>query len=117
MKNSILFLMLFAATGVFAACPIDGISNACVAQFQNSITPPYTQFQPTPITQPKSTLQQNPQVREFSPTPTSTTINRGDLGEKALRTFGPQDSDFGYNSSCQFGICRNTGTPATFNNQ
>lgn len=106
MKHLLIFSLILISTPVFASCPIDGATNACIAQFQT-----------VPVAKPMQTvIKRTDAVREFSSTPTTTAIDREPSDSRPLRTFGPTQQDYGYNSSCQFGICRNTGTPTNFTN-
>ena len=55
------------------------------------------------------------QVRNYSETPETNLNPKENHITKQLRNFGQSQSDFSYNSSCQFGVCMNTGAPQLFN--
>ena len=107
MKIFPVLIAILISYPAFAACPIDGINDACIAEFQ--ALPNISPAQPSLIRRNSS--------KEFTSTPNAITLDNQDLSGKPLRTFGPTTSDYGYNSSCQFGICRNTGTPKNFEGQ
>jgi hypothetical protein len=100
MKKILVLSLIFFAVPVYSACLVDG--NSCsIANFQSE-----TEMS----TQSKSST--------FSPTPSA---DRDPLKEptisKPLRGFGQQESDYSYNSSCQFGVCNQTGAPKLFPNR
>ena len=101
MKNIIILIAVIITVPVFAACPIDGISDACVAEFN-----PVASTSPIPVGR-NSQAFNKPFKETVNTTPMSREI--GPMGN--LREFGPTTQDYNYNSSCQFGICRTTGTP------
>ena len=105
MKKFVLLIIIFISYPAFAACPIDGISDACIAEFQA-----------VPLAEPmKMTLPKNETVKEFSATPSATNNFEKEIdANTSLRKFGPQSQNYGYNSSCQFGVCQTTGTPKSF---
>lgn len=105
MKNFVTLIIIFISYPAFAACPIDGISDACIAEFQA-----------VPLAEPmKMTLPKNETVKEFSPTPSTTgNLEREIDADTSLRKFGPQSQNYGYNSDCQFGVCQTSGTPTVF---
>lgn len=102
MKRYIIISLILTSLPVFASCPIDGSSNACsIAEFhQKEFIPTYAP---------------NGEIKEYSDTP-ETRLNPNDdsADKKMLREFGPKNSDFGYNTNCQFGICKKSGTPQPF---
>ena len=104
MKTFLFLTAVLISYPVFAACPIDGITDACIAEFQ--AIPNITPIQP-------KLIQRKP-MGEFISTPSGISVEKQDLSGKPLRTFGPTSNDYGYNSSCQFGICSNTGAPKNF---
>lgn len=100
--NKIVFLIAITLTlPTFAACSIDESSSCSIAEFRQ------TELIPTYDT--KSGIQ------EFSDTPEVRLKPLSDnIPEKQLRSFGPQPSDYSYNTSCQFGVCNNSGAPELF---
>ena len=104
MKKLLLLILILTSYPVFAACPVDGTTNACIADIER-----------TPITEPTQTLMPQMEAKkEFSATPSNIGVEREIQPEKGVRDFGPNNQNYGYNSSCQFGICRTTGTPKNF---
>lgn len=100
MKKFFLLTVILATMPVFASCPIDGSGSACtIAEFQTPKMQPYSK---------KSDVQEFSEEQPTDLEPTSMTT------ERSLRTFMQKGSDFNYNASCQFGICKQTGTPQSF---
>lgn len=102
MKKIIILSLILTSIPVFASCPIDSDGAACsIAQFQRE------EF--VPIYSPKGG------IKEFSATPEAR-LNpaKVDAPEKELRKFRQQETDYSYNSSCQFGVCNQTGAPQLF---
>ena len=98
-----LFLIATILTSpVFAACPIDGTTDACIAEIKTS-----------PVVS-SPTFIQNEINRDFVGVEPLTGMGRNDKKSNNLRNFSATNQDYSYNSSCQFGVCRNTGTPKTF---
>lgn len=104
MKNLTLLVFILTSYPVFAACPID--ASSCIAEFQQLQT-----LQSAPMQTPK-----NISPKTFSPIPSTTNLSR-EISPTNTRMFGPTDEDYGYNSSCQFGVCQKTGTPKTFSSK
>ena len=100
MKNIIILTAFLITLPAIATCPIDGITDACVAEFNPVPTVnPIPQRNPAAFNKPfKETVNTTPLSREIGP-------------KEGLQNFGPTIQDYNYNSSCQFGICRTTGTP------
>lgn len=100
----IIFFVFISCYSAYASCPVDGYS-ACIAEFQT-----------VPLAEPmKMSIPKNSTVKEFSSTPsTAGNLEREIDADTSLRKFGPQSQNYGYNSSCQFGVCQTTGTPKTF---
>lgn len=76
-----------------AACPIEGGETVCsLPGFRERVTPVYN---PT-----------GENISEFSDSPEArlTPIDRSDIREQA-QSFAPTESDYNYNSNCQFGVC------------
>lgn len=102
MKFLLFLIFTITSVPVFAACPIEG--DSCIAEFQ-----------PVQLAAPiKMSIPTNSTVKEFSSTPSNMNLEREIDAETNLRKFGPQSQNYGYNSSCQFGVCQTAGTPKTF---
>ena len=102
----ILFLIvIIAASPAFAACPIDSNSGACVAEFQSNIQD---------IILPERTLSSPAKPKEFSGVKENIPKEEEINPAQNRRDFGAKGNDYGYNSSCQFGVCPDTGTPKNF---
>ena len=101
MKKFLLLILILTSYPVFASCPIDGITDACVAEFS-----PVPSLNPIPANR-------NPEgfSRPFQGVVNTTPISKEIGPSNKTREFGPTTQDYNYNSSCQFGICRTTGTP------
>lgn len=103
MKKLLITIAILSSSCVYATCPIDGISTSCsVAEFQ--------QQQPMQRTySPKST------IKEFAGSPEARLKpSQNNEPSQNLRDFGPQPADYSYNTSCQFGVCNDSGTPQLF---
>lgn len=103
MKTFLFISALFVLTShsCFASCLIDDIDTACsVAGLRAPLNNSFSQDSHTPD------LSDNPDVKLKPPENKITS---------QLRDFGQQPSDFSYNSSCQFGVCNQTGAPKLFN--
>lgn len=83
----------------FATCPIEEGATVCsVPGFREKVPPIYN---------PSS------HIKEFSGSPEArlTPLDRSDIRKEA-DSFAPSESNFNYNSSCQFGVClQNRDTP------
>lgn len=106
MKNLLFLIAILSIIPAFASCPIDGNSSACIAEFQQTSIPDVTQ-NPALLSTPAP-------ANTFSATPPIIDTEREIGPTKNLRNFGTTSQDYGYNSSCQFGVCMETGTPKTF---
>ena len=99
MKKFLILSALLFAIPTFAACPIDGSETVCqLPGFREQVEPIYNH---------KSN------ISEFSGTPAGrlNPVDRSDIGQQ-IRQFSPAESDYSYNSSCQFGVCmQNRSTP------
>ncbi len=101
MKKILLFvILLISATQIsFATCPIDGNETVCsLPGFREKVSPVYN---------PSSNL------KEFSGSPEARLhpLDRSDIRDQA-QSFAPNQYDYSYNSSCQFGVClQNRDTP------
>lgn len=101
MKKFLVLSFVLSSIPVFASCPIDGSGEACVAQFTRE-----------PMEQ---TYSPKSDIKEFSNTPEARLQPaRVTAPENELRTFRQVQNDYSYNSSCQFGVCNQTGAPQLF---
>lgn len=92
MKKFLILSVFLFAVPAFASCPIDGSETVCsLPGFREQVTPSFN---------PRGS------VREFADSPevTNDKIERSEI-TKQIRDFAPIESDFNYNSSCQFGVC------------
>lgn len=94
--KKILILSFILIVGVFlpsfATCPIDEGATVCsVPGFREKVPPIYN---------PSS------HIKEFSGSPEArlNPLDRSDIRNEAS-SFTPTESNFNYNSSCQFGVC------------
>ena len=98
-KNLVMILfMVFNAGNCFAMCSVDDVSICTVSGFREQVSPIYA---------PKYN------VSEFSASPEArlNPVDRSDIGQQ-IREFAPTESNYSYNSSCQFGVCmKNRNTP------
>ena len=103
MKKFLISVVILTSSCVYAACPIDGSSDACsLAEIQQSQPMERIDF-------PSSG------IKEFSGIPDDRMKQSQDnKPRKNLREFGPQTNDYSYNTSCQFGSCNESGTPQLF---
>lgn len=105
MKNLLLLIFVLTYGQIVSACPISGGETACVANIQpDTLSPIQTQ---TPLA-----LQQR-EANQFKETPSNINQSR-EIKPVQTRNFGSNSNEYGYNSSCQFGVCLNTGTPKIF---
>ena len=101
--RNILILLISTITiaPIYAACLIDDMDTACsLATLREPMNTSYSQDSHVPD------FSENPNVR-LNP--------RSNKVASQLRDFGQQSTDFSYNSSCQFGVCNQTGAPKLFN--
>lgn len=101
MKKIFIFFCLLLTVPTFAMCSVEEGATVC----SSSIAGIREEFSPT----------YNPQsgISEFSDTPEARLkpIKRDNI-EYQMRQFEPTESNFNYNSSCQFGVClKNRNTP------
>ena len=93
--------IILISSSVHANCLIDDIGTACnISEFRKPISTSYNR---------------GSQIKEYSDTPDTLLNPRENALTKQLRNFGQSQSDFSYNSSCQFGVCMDTGAPQLFN--
>lgn len=97
----LLFLSSFLITiPVFATCSIDGLSCS-LAEFQKSSDTTYST---------------KPIINEFAVSPEARLKpDENTPDKKMLRDFGPNNSEYGYNTNCQFGVCYERNTTPLFN--
>ena len=99
MKKFLIFSFLLSNLPSFAARPMAGGETVCsVPGFREQVTPVYS---------PHSN------ISEFSESPEArlNPLDRSDIRQQA-DSFAPTESNFNYNSSCQFGVClQNRATP------
>lgn len=106
MKHFFIAICLLISIPTYAACLIDAENSSCsIAEFQ--------QQQPMQRTySPKS------QIKEFAGSPEARLKpSQDDRPRQELRSFGPKPGDYSYNSSCQFGVCYDSGAPQLFENR
>lgn len=102
MKKFIILSFLLTSLPTLAACSLDGENTACsIAQFSRE-----------PM---QKTYAPNSNIKEFSGTPEAR-LNpaKVDAPSRELRNFRQVEEDYSYNSSCQFGVCNQTGAPQLF---
>lgn len=95
MKKYLILFAMFLVMPAYAMCPVeDGAAVCSLPGFREQVSPIYN---------PKTN------INEFSGTPEARLrpIDRSDIGQQ-IREFAPAESDYSYNSSCQFGVCMQT---------
>lgn len=101
MKKFLIFALFLTSTPIFASCLIDGSSTACSLSERRK--------------ELKTTFSTKPSIEEFSDMPdVRLTPMKNENETRILREFGPKTSDYSYNSSCQFGVCYDSGAPTKF---
>ncbi len=92
MKKFLILSVILISAPVFASCPVDGSATSCsIAQIREPMSPTY---------------QTTPNISEFSGSPEARLAPANNNAvESQLREFRPQNKDYSYNSSCQFGMC------------
>lgn len=100
MKKFLILSALLFPLSTFATCPIeDGATSCSIAEFKE-INPTYS---------PSSNL------KEFSETPEARlNPTKSPVREFKKRDFGVSNTDFSYDSSCQFGVCTDFGKDVLF---
>ncbi len=92
MKKFLIISVFFSLMPVYAMCPVeDGATVCTLPGFREQLPPTYSQK--TNINE----FAESPEVR-LNP------IQRDDIQEQT-REFAPVESNYSYNSSCQFGVC------------
>ena len=108
MKHLLSTIIILTCLPSFAACPVEN-GGACLAEFQGTGIPD--------ITNPSANLLPNLPSANFSATPAAVNSGREYEPKKETRVFSSMEQNYGYNSSCQFGVCMDTGTPKIFPNE
>ena len=104
MKKVFLIVIFSILYPAYASCPIDLEGGACIADLEKVKT-----INPK-LQHPEETIfPENFMSKEIE---NNFSVDNTAKGKK--RDFGPQNNDYGYNPSCQFGICTNSSTPKTF---
>lgn len=104
MKNLLIPAVLILFTiPAFSMCSIDEAAVCTLPGFREQLTPTYSQK--TNINE----FADSPEVR-LNP------INRDDI-QIQTREFAPQESNYSYNSSCQFGVCMQNRAKPIFQQQ
>lgn len=108
-KKFILLIVILISYPVYSACPIEADNTACIAEFQNTSIPA--------LPSSDSKLMTPNTAVKFSGTPDITDSSREISPKKSLRNFSANNQDYGYNASCQFGACPESGTPKIFSQE
>lgn len=103
MKKIIILTIILTLYPACGACPING--DACIAEF------PPIQLESTP-----SNINPPKMPKPFTSVTSDIDLSREIKPAKA-RNFRSNNTEYGYNSSCQFGVCMDTGTPKNFPNE
>lgn len=103
MKKYLIILAILSMPPIFASCPIDGENTACsIAEFQSQ-QPMQRSYSPSST------------IKEFADSPEARLKpSQDNEPSQNLRSFGPQPADYSYNTSCQFGVCNESGSPQLF---
>ena len=103
MKKYFILAAMLSTLPVFALCPIDAEEGVCSASagFREKFSSTYS---------PQSA------IKEFSGTPEArlNPVKRTDFSNEA-RNFSNTESNFNYNSNCQFGVCLQDNSKPIFN--
>ena len=100
MKKLLIISLFLTILPSFASCPINDDATSCsIAEFKE-INPTYS---------PSGS------IKEYSDTP-ETRLNpvENEVRELKKRDFGVNNTDFSYNTSCQFGVCTDFGKDVLF---
>ena len=99
-KYIILLAVILASNNAYSSCLIDDIGTACdISEFRKPMNTSYGR---------------GSQIQIYSDSPETNLNPKENKLTKQLRNFGQSQSDFSYNSSCQFGVCMDTGAPQLF---
>lgn len=100
MKKFFIIFSLLISIPAFASCPIEeGTTSCSIAEFKE-INPTYS---------PSSNIKEYSDIPETRLTPSNNGVR-----ELKKRNFGVNNTDFGYNTSCQFGVCTDFGKDVLF---
>ena len=104
MKKFLISAVILISAPVLAACSVDETSTSCsIAQIREPMNQTY---KTTPI------------INEFSSSPEARLAPANNNAvESQLREFRPQNKDYSYNSSCQFGMCLQDRSDTLFQNR
>ena len=104
MKKFLISAVILISSPVFASCPVDGTETACsIAQIREPMMPTY---------------QTDSMINEFADSPEARLAPANNNAvESQLRDFRPQNKDYSYNSSCQFGMCLQDRSDTLFQNR
>ena len=92
--------IILTSGSAYSSCLIDDIGTACnISEFRKPLNTSYGR---------------GSQIQNYSDSPETQLNPRENTVTKQLRNFGQSQSDFSYNSSCQFGVCMDTGAPQLF---
>ena len=123
MKKSLIAASILICMPVFAACPIDGDTAACsVAGAMNFPSSGIDRGFNTNVGQPKSGTSLIPEASKPTRLPEYVSIpsrvtpsaEKNYTNDNPLRDFRQTQGNYSYNSSCQFGVCGQTGAPQLF---
>ena len=100
MKKLFSIMLIYATIpAAFATCSLDGLSCS-IADLNSPTEKMYTS---------------KPLIQQFSnPSTIDKKVVNKEEEQNYLRNFGQQETDYGYNASCQFGVCNQTGVPQLF---
>lgn len=104
MKKFLILCALFSILPAFAACPVeDGATVCTLPGFREQLSPTYSQ---------------KTNINEFADSPEVRLrpIQRDDI-QQQTREFAPVESNYSYNSSCQFGVCMQNRAKPLFQQQ
>ena len=119
MKKLLFLIALLLYLPAFAACPVDGISSSCsIAEGYDTMNPaPFSGTSLPDLNSPSNNTNFDSEINSganYGMNQITDTVTRDYSSEKTFREFGQNESNFNYNSSCQFGVCNQTGTPQLF---
>lgn len=124
MKKLLLLTSLLLALPVFAACPIGSASTCSIANVAGSpgigMNDEFDTANPAPFSGTSlPDLKEPSKITNFNPggnTTNTPAASRDYTPRESVQNFRQKESDYSYNSSCQFGVCKQTGTPPIFQN-
>ena len=105
MKKFLILSAILSILPVYAMCPVeDGATVCTLPGFREPFSPTYN---------PKSN------INEFSGSPEArlNPIQRDNVIQEQTRQFAPVESNYSYNSSCQFGVCMQNRAKPLFQQQ